>query len=55
MNPTVDNILELPIIAPLTARIFDDVVLLNEGQDVAPELPNLAVVSLGHLGAAGDY
>ena len=35
-------------------RIFDDVVLLSDGQDVAPELPHLAVVFLDHLGTSGN-
>jgi hypothetical protein len=47
-NPTVDNIFELPIMAPLTGGIFDYIVLLNDGQDVAPELPHLAVILLDH-------
>ncbi len=35
-------------------RIFDDVVLLNYSQDVAPEFPHLAVVLLDHFCTSGD-
>jgi hypothetical protein len=53
-NLTVDNIFELPIMALLTGRLFDDVVLLNHGKDVAPELSHLAVIILDHLRASGN-
>jgi hypothetical protein len=33
-------------------RLFDDVVLLNHGQDVAPKLSHLAVVLLDHFCAS---